>query len=161
MNTTHQLKGVGGWLKLLIVGLCILGPLVSCGQNAEEIAKAEAENPSLMSSDSWEAFVTYSNWALLLTLTITFSAGYRLWKIHAPQSVRFAILAMWIATPVSILLQMVAAYFSVGTAALSSAGGEILSGVIRDWIVALVWTLYLLRSKRVKNTYYAGSGIMP
>lgn len=161
MNTSYQLKGVGGWLKLLIVGLCILGPLVSCGQHAGEIAKAEAANPSLTSLDAWQSFVTYSNWALLFSLAITFSAGYRLWKIHTPQSVRFAILAMWIAAPVSALFQIVAAHFSIGTAALSSAGGEIAVGVIRGWIVALVWTLYLLMSKRVKNTYYAGTGIAP
>jgi|GEM_PF-1889483 len=131
VNTNNQLKGVGGWLKLLIVGLCILGPLVSYGQNAGEIAKAEAANPSLTSLDSWQAFVAYSNWALIFSLAITFSAGHRLWKIHTSQSVRFAILAMWIA-----------ALFSIGTAALSSAGGEIAVGIIWGWIVALVWTLY-------------------
>jgi len=155
VDSSNYLKGVGGWLKLLVLGLCIFGPLISCGQNANDFARAEASNPSLAGLESWQSFKTYSNWALLLSLSITFSAGYRLWKIHTPESVNFAIAAMWIAAPASVLLQVGAAYLSIGLDALREAAPEMISGVVRGWIVAFVWTMYLLKSRRVRNTYYS------
>lgn len=155
MTSNTELRGVGGWLLLLVIGLTILGPLVAFGQNASEFALAEHNNPELASYAPWGQFKSFSYLALILGLSVTFSAGILLATSRTPGAVRFTIAAMWLSAPVYVALQAMATSASLGSAAIGEIAGEFVITILKSSITATVWTLYLLKSKRVKNTYYA------
>lgn len=85
--------------------------------------------------------------------SVSFSAGYRLWKIHFPEAVRFAILALWLAGPQGNVLYVILAITIFGSKAGGDAIAQMVGGTISSFIVAGIWTAYLMRSFRVKNTY--------
>lgn len=153
MSNTQQLSGVGGWLSLVVVGLIILGPLLGLGRLTEELRSAEEAFPNLASNSAWHTYKQLAWTIFAATVAISISAGYRLWKIHIYESVRFAILALWLAGPAGQLAYIVAALFSFGLTTGKTALPEILVGLIGSCVVAGIWTAYLLRSARVKNTY--------
>lgn len=146
--TENQLKGIGGWLLLLIIALTILSP----GMNIAELAKvsaAELEHPELKSSELWNATQSAIVAGLALETVLKFAAGLMLWRHHRPISPKAAIAALW-GAPVLATLVILAL---VPTESSGDISGGIITGVITSWIGALLWTLYLLKSKRVKITY--------
>jgi len=153
-QTQANLKGVRGWLGFLVLGFCVLGPLVSCGQLSNDFMSAESADPALTTVAEWVAFKSYSHWALGLALVISFSAGYRLWKIHNADSVRFAIGALWLIAPIAATGYYAAAYFAFGSSAAQTLTSELVLMILQGSLPALIWTMYLLRSRRVRNTYY-------
>ncbi len=154
MNTRLDLKGVGGWLGLLIFGLCILGPLSALGKISGDFAAAEQATPALASVATWINYKQYMWWVYCLTALLTFIAGYRLWKIHKPESVRFAIIILWVANILAAFGYFVAAYAALGDVALNEATTVLVKQVFSAVVIAGVWTMYLLKSRRVQNTYY-------
>ncbi|WP_018719510.1 DUF2569 family protein [Arhodomonas aquaeolei] len=152
MKNNSHLVGVGGWLLLLTVGLTILGPLMGLGRLAGEFQAAEKMNPGLATSSQWLQYKEYSWWVAGIAAVISFCAGYRLWKIHAVESVRFAVLALWIIGPGATIAQAVVMVIVFGGRA-ATAGPKMVGGLLGSLIVASIWTAYLLRSRRVQNTY--------
>lgn len=153
MPTNESIAGIGGWLGFLIVSLMILSPLAGLGRLFGEISVAEIQYPQLVANTQWSNYKQASWLILALSVAISFSAGNRLWKSHFSESVRFAILALWISGPLGNLLHLTTAVVVMGSQAMSSAFPEMLGGIIGSCIPAGVWTAYLMRSVRVRNTY--------
>lgn len=151
MTKHSQLVGVGGWLVLLIVGLTILGPLVGFGRMAEEFEMAEKQFPSLLNNPVWHQYKQLCWTIFAATVAIGVSAGYRLWKIHVKESVRFAIIALWIIGPVAHIVPIVV----IGVCFRVNANtiDKVLPSFIVSIMSAGLWTGYLIYSVRVKNTY--------
>lgn len=147
-----QPSGVGGWLTLLIVILTVLHPLTNILLLAAECHKAEQMNPAL---SGMTAFVTYKcfSWVLILFCgAISIMAGYRLWHAFVWKTVRQAIVVLWVIGPVAAVLVSLNVLLNFGFHGV---------GMVLDFSMRLVyalifsgiWTAYLLRSKRVRNTY--------
>lgn len=151
MTKNSQLVGVGGWLVLLIVGLTILGPLVGFGRMIDEIEMAEKQFPSLLSNAAWHQYKQISWNVFVVTVAISISAGYRLWKIHVKESVSFAIIALWLAGPIGNIAQIIIIGISFGLN--TNTINKAIPSFIASVIPAGLWTAYLLCSVRVKNTY--------
>ena len=148
---TSDIHGVGGWLLLLIVGLMIIGPFSGLIKIFHDIRNAVEKYPQLVGISQWQNY-KLATWIIFISsAVISFVAGYRLWKIHSRESVRFAIIANWVEGPLQNVLYIVSAAIIFDT----NAGLEqvITKRVIISCIGAGTWTAYLLLSDRVKNTY--------
>lgn len=153
MAKNQYVSGVGGWLRLLIVGLMVLGPLMGLGSLANEFHDAEKQFPQVVTNIQWSIY-KLTSWLIFATLAaISFSAGYRLWQIHSSESVRFAILALWLAGPVGNLLYVVSALVIFGAQLGGNGLANMTGGLIGSCVAAGIWTAYLKRSVRVRNTY--------
>ena len=138
-----ELKGVEGWLGFLAVSLVMLGPLITSAITAVDINDLKSLYPETVGTPQWNNVVAGSWAATIAYSAISIFAGYRLFKHHVPRTVPIVIACMWVDGPILGILTF--AMFE-GDA---RAGGD----VARSVITTGVWTAYLLRSKRVKNTY--------
>lgn len=147
------LHGVGGWLGLLVIGMTVLGPFLGAARLSGAFTDTESETPQLVSFAPWVSFKT-ETWVIFgIAALISFCAGVLLFRFK-PSSVHVAIFALWIVGPIGAIAEIVAAntsFTSNVTPAMAQAMWGYVSGEV---IVAGIWTAYLLRSKRVKNTYY-------
>ena len=148
------LTGVGGWLTLLVVGLMALGPLRSVERMTAELSKAEAANAALTTNALWMSYKANA-WMLWgIFSTVSFGAGYCLYKIHLRRSVHIAIAALWVIGPGFAIADMLNSYLTVlRPMHLPLNTDDLLAATIASAVASAFWTGYLLRSKRVKNTY--------
>lgn len=146
-----KLKGVGGWLAFLIVVMTILGPLLSFGTIFGNLGHLDDEFGGSPPPE-WSAYktITWSFfWAGVVPSVV---AGLRLDRDLRPISVKLAIAALWIAGPI---------LYSANIIVLSAVVGpewrpdEFVGPILVSAFGPLVWTLYLIFSRRVRNTYYA------
>lgn len=136
----QALSGVGGWLLFLIISLIFFGPLLTIALNYSELSITDENNASPLSSEEWQYFVWLS-WAMVAAYCIvSAAAGLLLLKRHKPSTIPIVIAVIWIIGPI------------LAFAGVAVEGG-LLGGEGRSLILAIIWTAYLLRSKRVKNTY--------
>ncbi len=147
-----HLKGVGGWLAFLVVSLVLLWPLGGLISIYEGFVNIE-QTFDVTGLASWRQHKTMT-WLLFIVSTVTsMLAGYRLYKEHAKESVRFAIYAIWLAGPILNLTAIMAGILILG---VPYAGGGFWQGfasIVFSVCIASLWTAYLKRSVRVKNTY--------
>jgi len=148
--TEHPDFGVGGWLALLVLGMTILGPLTGFSQMTSAFDAEIQRFHELTYNTSWRLFTQISWVVFSITAALSILGGYGLWKIHTPESVRVAIIILWAIGPVRQLFYFLAAMSIFGEYAANS----MISGIIQPVIIAAIWSLYLSRSVRVKNTYY-------
>jgi hypothetical protein len=146
--------GVGGWLLILVIGLVALGPLYGLSALMGAIEDAESNAPRLLTLSYWGNFKLTIWSAYCVFAAISISAGYRLWKNHEPQTVRFAIYAVWIIGPLSELVMGLLLPVLFAPIRFADLAPEILGSVLGSAIYAGVWTAYLKRSQRVKNTFH-------
>ena len=82
---------------------------------------------------------------------ISIAAGYTLWKKHVWKSVRWAVAAIWLIGPFSSLVTVLIA---IPAAPLFVEFGENPDiDFYPTFLWSIIWTSFLLRSKRVRNTY--------
>jgi hypothetical protein len=144
---------VGGWLGLLTAVLLVVVPLSGILQMYVAIPAAESENPALRTIQAWASFKAIM-WSVNLTIAaISVYAGWGLARGATWRVVRRAKVALWVVGPVAIIvLGAVVPMVTLGQ--IEEASG-LLPEFVRSVMVALVWTLYLSKSKRVRATYGA------
>ena len=148
-----QLHGVGGWLGLLVVGLTVLGPLLGGSRLSGAFTDAEFKTPQLATFGPWLSYKT-EVWVIFgITALISFCTGILLFRFK-PSSVRVAITSLWIVGPGGAIAYIVAANSVFRSDIASAMSQAMLPSVIVACIAAAIWTAYLTRSKRVKNTYF-------
>lgn len=143
-----RVSGVGGWLALLVFGLMVGGPLFNIVNTISEFADAERGLPQLLAMPSWQN-AKIATWIFVIVQSgFLFSAGWKLSNQFVPASVSYAQATLWIAGPlfnVSCILVVAFLMHVPAAPGLPAAGQSV--------IYALVWTLYLQKSRRVRNTY--------
>ncbi len=146
-------SGVGGWLGLLTAVLLVMVPLSGILQMYVAIPAAESENPALRTIQAWASFKAIM-WSVNLTIAaISVYAGWGLARGATWRVVRRAKVALWVVGPVAIIV-LGAVVPMVILGQIEEASG-LLPEFVRSVMVALVWTLYLSKSKRVRATYGA------
>ena len=146
--------GVGGWLAFFVVALCILGPAQTISATSVEFGKLESSITGAAALESWKNY-KLGAWTLIgLSILLRLIAGILLTSSFKPFSVRFTIAVLWI-TPVVTSLGTYVLIISLFGSSIASASIEALfSELVIGLTIATVWTAYLLKSERVKNTYY-------
>lgn len=157
VNGKQELSEVRGWLALLVVAMCLLGPLKTIGQNSNNITTAEKDVPSLLGMTEWLVY-KQASWVFVGLVCVTlFFGGWKLWKRHQRSSVYLAIAALWIANFLALAGDYVVTNAILGPDVFVAAGGDYFLAIMQTFIAPVVWTAYLLLSRRVKNTYFSST----
>lgn len=149
----QQLKGVGGWLLILILMLAFYTPVTGGWSLYKEFILAPLKMPLLESNPLWVQYRTII-WIIFgILCLLCFATGYALWKIHKPMTVQLAIGVIWLTGPfVPVISAAVAsAIFNMD---FSQAVKPFLIGIFSTAVQSAIWTGYLMKSVRVRNTYY-------
>jgi Protein of unknown function (DUF2569) len=153
MSYRDDLRGVGGWLAFLVISLVALGPLRTLVSTYLEMSATEQANPLLANMAAWGT-VKIISWVMtLLQIAMMIFAGVRLNSVFRRSTVRIAIGVLWVAGPVWNFLALLVIAVSLGVE-VSRAGADVWMPIGQSAVYALVWTLYLLMSSRVRNTYF-------
>lgn len=138
-------QGVGGWLAFLIFSMGILSPLVSLYF-------------FFRNTPAWHWGVVMSFGVEMAACAFFIIAAWRLYRRHVWRSVQFAIIALWVG---SFALTVFIFAVTLAVAGWEPAVGLAAGGkarLFKQFAYPVVWTLYLLRSVRVRNTYRREGG---
>jgi hypothetical protein len=142
--------GVGGWLMFLVLVLGIFRPLavvVSIYANLYADPKV-----ALAYGPVWPAIQLFE-W--LLNAAMIAGCWYLVWRLYRIQvwrTVQITIAGLWL---VSLIYQLVdlAGISLIAGVAPERLISYVARPIVQSVIFSVLWTAYLLRSKRVANTY--------
>ena len=143
-------SGVGGWLLLLVIGL-VIGPVIGAGRTGAEFLSMETQHPTLHSSALWKEFKAASWFCLVAIAALSAYAGFGLARGNDWSVVKRAQIILWLTGPVGAL--MLGAVVPLVTLGASGVDSQFAGGLLVSAIPAVIWTAYLSKSKRVRNTY--------
>lgn len=158
--TTKQIKqkvksgpfGVGGWLLLLVIGMLALGPLLGAGRINADFMMAERQYPNLGSLAEWYAFKRATWWAFAVVAAISIYGGWGLVSSRDWSVVNRAKVILWLTGPIASIV--LAIFIPLAVFGKTEAGDpQFIGAFIASVIAASIWTAYLSKSKRVRNTY--------
>jgi hypothetical protein len=130
----------------------VLSPLRDFWTNYAVFASAEEVQPELTASGSWHA---YKQWIWIvwgLTAAASIAGGYCLWRVRRPSSPMLATAALWIAGPGALIGSLLVGVRIYGQAT-NTKPEYAFAGLAVSAAFAVVWSIYLRRSKRVRLTY--------
>jgi len=138
-NSFSKLKGLGGWLVLVQIGL-ILGAIIYLITSIIFFIDKEFQY-SLIFGVLFLFLAIYEGYTLLLM----YKRDYKF--------PTFAIWGLWLPFGVYLLATLISLFS--GNESISSASelGQVTGGVLIMILPSIIWTLYFKKSKRVKNTF--------
>jgi len=146
------LSGVGGWLTFLIFGMTVLGPLLGFGRLDLEFASAEQQFPLVTSLANWKAYKSATWDAFFVISAISFYGGYGLAVGKDWSVVRIAKFILWLTGPcATVVMGWVIPTMFLDNSFVNYS--DFVGGLISSIIATIIWTIYLSKSKRVRNTY--------
>lgn len=148
-------KGVGGWLLLLIVMLAFYTPGTGLRALYLDFVVPARLLPALETNPAWVQYRTTVYTLSAIVWSVSVVAAVALWRWHRPVSVWLALAALWFSGPILPLGYAVAASFAFRTAFFQTVKPFWLAIAVSS-IQATIWTGYLLRSMRVRLTYFGG-----
>lgn len=149
-------SGVGGWLAVLVGWLLVINPVMGLGPLLQMFSNMEQADPGLAGSQTWGLSKLVALAGAASGTGLMFFAGVRLIDSKTAKSPAFAVKALWIgnlAIPLGTAVILALLNGNQTPTLTGKAFGGILGGLV--WIA--IWSLYLTRSKRVKNTYFLGT----
>jgi hypothetical protein len=148
MRTRAERVGIGGWLALLIAWMVVFRPVAGVYMLTMLQAHSLAD-PIALESNGW-LVDTSTFWLIfLIVAALSIYGGLRLWRDRSPAAVRTAIIILWIYSPIAAVDLLIARAFLEGGVPWPNAALT----VGMNLAIAAVWTVYLKRSQRVRNTY--------
>ena len=151
-NAKKGPTGLGGWLMLLVMGMIVLGPLMGAGRLHSDFVTAELQYPNVSTMDVWKTFKSAVWWTFLVSAAISFYGGFNLANGRDFKVVRQAKIILWLTGPVaSIVMAVLIPFIIFGKAEPSDP--KFVGGLMASLVAASIWTAYLSKSKRVRNTY--------
>lgn len=144
-------RGVGGWLLLLIVGMMVLGPLMGAGRIAGEIAMAEHQYPEIKTLNDWSNYKSIVWWSFAFAALLSIYGGFGLATGKRWVVVGRAKVILWLSGPIaSLIMALIIPYIVFGEIEVDP---QFFGALIGSLLAAIIWTAYLSKSKRVRNTY--------
>lgn len=146
-------EGVRGWLLVLVLYL-FASPIPGFVASYYKMDFKESIYPGLSDELGWQLAIYGGYIILIAAATMKIVAGVRLAMKGGPEVVKFAIIALWLAGPSARLADLIwVAIVSRGGIPVDAVAAQFW-GVLFSAAVAAAWTLYLVKSVRVKNTFY-------
>jgi hypothetical protein len=146
-----DLKGVGGWLAFLCISLIALSPLFSLITSYIEISDTEAMYPTLRGNPTWTTAKLVSWVMVFAQIGLMIFTGLRLNSSTRRSTINFARIMLWVCNPLMSLISLLVLSLIFRASLLDDP--KVLSDLARGIFWALIWTLYLTFSRRVRNTY--------
>ena len=146
--------GVGGWLALLIFLLIAVYPILILLRAMANVREAAILNEVLFGPNT-QSYIS-SSWILgFIAASVSIFLAYRLIAARRWSSIRIAVVGLWCLTLIPILADfaMKAAFFTDLTDYRASLIPKTIWAVAISCGFAVVWTAYLMMSKRVAFTY--------
>ena len=145
----RYLRGVGGWLAFLFIILAFFTP-IAVGISIFAVLRDPA-----MAAAYGEAWPILQGIALFIAAVNVAGAWYLAWRInsvHEPATVPVVIGGLWAINVGLLLVEVVAVAVAAGIGLGDMLGASAVD-LGRGVVFATVWTLYMLKSRRVANTY--------
>jgi hypothetical protein len=143
--------GVGGWLLLLIVGMMVLGPIIGAWKVYAGIALAEKFYLEVTLLEGWATYKLALWFVFLISVVLSVFGGWRLKNSDEWDAVRQAKVILWLAGPAAnFVMGVLLPLIMFNSSAISN---QAIGGFIGSCIGVFIWTLYLSKSVRVRNTY--------
>ena len=153
LSANPNIRGMGGWLLLLILYLGLYIPVTGAWSLYREFIVVPQKMPILEANPLWVQYRLMVWIVFGILCVLCFAAAYGLWRIKRPMTVQLAIGVLWLAGPfVPVMYAAIAA--SIFNMDFSQALKPILIGIFSRSVQSAIWTGYLVKSVRVKNTYY-------
>ena len=150
-ENTQVPRGVRGWLLLLVAGMTVLGPLSGIGGIHDDFRLTESQYPALASLEEWAAFKSATWLTFLCVAAVSFYGGWGLASGNNWSVVKRAKAILWVTGPVALIVMgMLIPIMTFGADAVDP---RFIPLLIASAAAAGIWTAYLSRSKRVRNTY--------
>lgn len=147
--------GVGGWLMFFSV-IMVARALAGYGNvygALKDIERSLASSSIQLARWGEFKFAFLSLFAASTFMSLL--AVYWLFKRKNPTTVRAVIVVLWVTGPlVEILSALILSFYFGSYFVTQNIVGSLVGGVAGSSIFAGFWTLYFLKSKRVRNTYY-------
>ena len=144
-----------GWILLLIAALMIFGPMKSIGSIMKEISSSERQYPQLLENIEWGNYKISLFISGLFFVGLSIFTGWKLLRVPLFSSVRLARKTIWIIGPLATLCNIIILPFLVfGQKVLdNNVLSEFFGAIFMSLIAATLWTMYLTKSKKVKQFY--------
>ncbi len=153
LSANPDIRGIGGWLLLLILYLGLYIPVTGAWSLYREFIIVPQKMPILEANPLWVQYRLMVWIVFGILCVLCFAAAYGLWRIKRPMTVQLAIGVLWLAGPfVPVMYAAIAA--SIFNMDFSQALKPFLIGIFSTSVQSAIWTGYLVKSVRVKNTYY-------
>ncbi len=149
-----KIQGVGGWLGFLVFTLVFGGPVIGLLMTYTGLGVAETHNSMLAGMSEWLHY-KYAAWLLFLcAATLSIWAGVALMKGTNRIVVTFAVICLWLTGPLVAIIDGWALFpVLMGIRPAAEYDAQVIGRIISASFAPAIWTIYLLRSKRVRNTY--------
>lgn len=155
VRTAHKKpdQGVAGWLLffLITLGLAVLNITNAFYQIGT------LEQPTLSANPLWlDNLIILLKALILIYMAVRLTTIYILATSQRKTTTPWAILLLWIGTAIPIFCFLLPFFMLASNAGITLSPKEIAHIASYACIglpYAIVWTFYLLKSKRVKNTY--------
>ena len=152
MSQPKDLKGIGGWLAFLIVGLCFLHPMIGSYQGVQNFAAAESNPASFSALAAWASY-KQSAWGLFFVVSaLRATAGVLLLLSRQRSAVHFTVAVLWLCPLITAAGDSLLLSYYFGQNIADSAAASVRQLLV-GWFWAAVWSGYLFKSVRVRNTY--------
>lgn len=153
-DPSHKLAGVGGWLLFFIFHLMVLVPLIGAGSLESQIKSSESVVSGLASYAPWISYKYYLWSAHGVVAFVSIIAALILIRSRTRSAIYRVIAMVWLVGLLDVI-------FNIAAVVVFKVSDIISLGVFPGILVgkftyALVWTAYLLLSRRVKATYGSG-----
>jgi hypothetical protein len=149
VRVQNRYKGVRGWLLFFCVGLTVLTPLYTMANLASgysAVSKVADRLPGLMMAIMLDIIMG------VIIMAFSILAGVFLWSVRpgAVKVTKAYLITLCLYSVLEISIFMAALPKGASDKFVSSAT----SGLLRTLFYAGIWFLYLIRSKRVRATYF-------
>jgi uncharacterized protein DUF2569 len=142
-------SGVGGWLLILVVVMLVVGPTMSIYKAFVLLISA---NPYLDSFSNLRLYKLVVSATTLVLAGTSFYAGMCLAVRRDQSAVSTAKWTLWLTGPVGVVL--VGGLYPLVLLGKTDFP-SLLNGTAGSALGAVLWTIYLSKSKRVRMTYGA------
>jgi hypothetical protein len=144
-----EITGIRGWLLFFFLSHAVISPLLLIYRLLISIGAAS----EVVMSDGWPVYINAIRALFVAALIASWLLAARLWFVRNWSTVRIVIGVIWVINVGASLFDFAAMTVLLGVD-MGSAFEASAPGIARGVIYCAVWTAYLLRSRRVANTYH-------
>lgn len=154
-----QMSGVRGWLLVLVGVLMVAVPVFNVAWIFSHFAILKHLYPSLVGSPGWQEYQFWMWLAVASSSVLSIGASMRLLNGKSWEDVERVSTIIWVIGPCSAVVVHALIPFWMHSAEklmydyIGLTGAPLIGAILGGGLFSLIWTSYLYKSTRVRNTY--------